>query len=121
MERSMFRSFVTACTVVILASLGSLIQANAGQPPEGAGSNDAITAANAKVPLREAIAAAEQQLQGKAVRADFETERGSPGEYEIEVVAGAKVFLVRVDADKGTVIATKEDKTDGDRDDKDVD
>ncbi|MBS0220917.1 MAG: PepSY domain-containing protein [Proteobacteria bacterium] len=79
------------------------------------------TAASAKIPLRDAIATAEQHLQGKAVRADFETENGSPGEYEIKVVAGAKVFDVRIDADKGTVIATKEHKADSDDDDKEAD
>jgi hypothetical protein len=36
----------------------------------------------------------------------------------VEVVSGAKVIHVKVDADKGTVISSAEDKTDRD-DDKD--
>jgi uncharacterized membrane protein YkoI len=34
----------------------------------------------------------------------------------VEVVSGAKVFDVRVDADKGTVISSAEDKADHDDD-----
>ena len=105
---------------MILASLGAVVQAKTGKP-EAAEQNEMATAASAKVPLRDAIAAAEQHLQGKAVRADFESENGSPGEYKIEVVAGTKVFDVRVDADKGTVITAKEDNADGDDDEKEAD
>lgn len=36
--------------------------------------------------------------------------------YDVEVVSGAKVFDVKVDADKGTVISAAEDKADRDDD-----
>ena len=36
---------------------------------------------------------------------------------DVGVVSGAKVFGVRVDADKGTVISSVEDKADRDDDD----
>lgn len=36
--------------------------------------------------------------------------------YEVEVVSGAKVFDVKIDADKGTVISSAEDKADRDND-----
>lgn len=37
--------------------------------------------------------------------------------YDVEVVSGIKVLDVRVDADKGTIISSVEDR--GDRDDDD--
>lgn len=76
------------------------------------------TAASARVPLRDAIATAEQHLQGKGMRAAFEAENGSQGEYKIEVVAGVKVFDVRIDADNGTVITAQENKADSDDEEK---
>ena len=36
--------------------------------------------------------------------------------YDVEVVSGAKVFDVKVDADKGTVISSAEDEMDRDDD-----
>ena len=77
--------------------------------------NDAIPIANAKVPLAQAVTAAEQHANGKATRAEYE--RSKQGwVYDVEVVSGAKVFDVKVDADKGTVISSAEDKADRDDD-----
>ncbi|HOV18894.1 PepSY domain-containing protein [Ottowia sp.] len=76
-----------------------------------AAENDALAAANAKVSLTQAISVAEQHAAGKATKAEFERSKQGPV-YEVEVVSGAKVFDVKVDADKGTVIASREDKVD---------
>ena len=73
--------------------------------------NDALAAASAKVSLTPAISVAEQHAAGKATKAEFE--RGKQGPlYEVEVVSGSKVFDVRVDAEQGTVLASREDKLD---------
>jgi uncharacterized membrane protein YkoI len=76
--------------------------------------NDAMAIANAKVSMVQAVAAAEQHVSGKASRAEFEKTK-TGWAYDIEVVSANKVFDVKVDGDKGTVIASTEDK--GDRDD----
>lgn len=73
--------------------------------------NDALAAANARVSLTQAITAAEQHAAGKATKAEFEYGQQGPI-YEVEVVSGSKVFDVRVDADKGAVISSREDKLD---------
>ena len=66
-------------------------------------------------PLAQAVTAAEQHANGKAIRAEYE--QSKPGwVYDVEVVSGAKVFDVKVDADKGTVISSVEDKADRDDD-----
>ena len=86
--------------------------------------NDALAIEQAKIPIAQAISIAEKQHNGKASQAEFEhTKKGAI--YEVEVVAGAKVFDVKVDADKGTILSSAEDTVDrhegrdDDHDDKD--
>lgn len=76
--------------------------------------NDAMAISKAKIPMTHAIAAAEQHAHGKASRAEYEQTK-TGWAYDIEVVSGTKVFDVKVDGDKGTVLSSTEDK--GDRDD----
>ena len=59
-----------------------------------------------------AIAIAEQQADGKATRAEYEQTK-TGWAYGVEIVSGTKVFDLRIDADKGTVISSAEDKSDG--------
>lgn len=82
---------------------------------QGGLENDAFAITKAKIPLAQAVTAAEQHANGKASRAEYEnTKQGWV--YDVEVVSGAKVFDVKVDADKGTVITSTEDKNDRDDD-----
>lgn len=77
--------------------------------------NDASAITKAKIPMAQAITTAEQHTNGKASRA--ECENSIQGRvYDVEVVSGTKVFDVRVDADKGTIISSIEDKADHDDD-----
>ena len=82
---------------------------------KGNAENDALTIANARIPLTQAVTVAEQHANGKASRAEYEHSKQG-WVYDVEVVAGARVFDVRVDADKGTVISSAEDKADHDDD-----
>ena len=63
----------------------------------------------AKIPLTQAVAVAEQHAKGKASRAEYENSKQGRV-YDVEVMSGQKVFYVRVDADKGTVISSAADK-----------
>lgn len=86
------------------------------------GDNDALAVARAPVSLIQAVTAAEQSLGGKASRAEYEQDDKRQGyHYDIEVVNGAKVYDVRVDAASGKVISSVEDRADkdGDKDDND--
>ncbi len=95
--------------VVALATVGTA--AYAAQSME----NDAMAIAKAKIPLAQAVTTAEQHANGKAARAEYEKSKQG-WVYDVEVVSGAKVFDVKVDADKGTVISSAEDKADRDDD-----
>ena len=77
--------------------------------------NDATAINQAKIPLAQAISIAEQHVNGKAARAEYENSaRGWV--YDVEVVSGLKVFDVKIDADKGTVVSSAEDTADRDDD-----
>ncbi|MBK7313865.1 PepSY domain-containing protein [Candidatus Aalborgicola defluviihabitans] len=77
--------------------------------------NDAIAINKAKISLVQAVTVAEQHTNGKASQAEFENSKQG-WVYDVEIVSGAKVFDVRVDADKGTVISSAKDKADRDDD-----
>lgn len=100
---------MSSCIKPILAAF--LVAGTAATVFAAGAENDALAAANAKVSLTQAITAAEQHAAGKATKAEFEHGKQGPV-YEVEVVSGSKVFDVRVDADKGSVISSREDKLD---------
>lgn len=94
---------------ITIAALGSVTYAANGNTE-----NDALAINKAPTTLSQAIAAAEKHVNGKAARAEYEhTRKGWV--YEVEVVAGTKVFDVIVDPEKGTVTSSTEDKVDHER------
>jgi uncharacterized membrane protein YkoI len=99
--------YLIAITALSATAIGTAFAAKSME-------NDAMAISNAKIPMVQAIAAAEQHANGKASRAEYEQTK-TGWAYDIEIVSGAKVFDVKVDGDKGTVISSTEDK--GDRDD----
>lgn len=82
---------------------------------KGGMENDTLAITKAQIPLTQAVNVAEQHANGKASRAEYENSKQG-WVYDVEVVSGAKVFDVRIDADKGTVISSAEDKADHDDD-----
>ena len=83
-------------------------------PSALAAANDAQSIERAKIPLAQAVTTAEQHAQGKAAHAEFEHTRKYGWIYAVEVVSASKVFDVKVDAEKGTVVSSVEDKLDHD-------
>lgn len=69
---------------------------------------DAAALAQAKVSLAQAIAAAEQHANGKAVRAELEDENGT-FVYGVEVINGTKVTDVKVDIRDGRILSAQAD------------
>ena len=96
--------FLTAAIV----SAGTVVYA-----AQGSMEDDALSIAKVKISLAQAVIMAEQHANGKASRAEYEKSKQG-WIYDVEVVSGAKVFDVKVDADKGTVISSAEDKADRD-------
>ena len=106
----MYRYSKFSLLAVAIAAAGTVVYAATGSKD-----NDAISIVNAKIPLAQAVTVAEQHVNGKATRAEFENSKQG-WVYDVEVVSAAKVFDVKVDADKGTVISSAEDKADRDDD-----
>lgn len=73
--------------------------------------DDALAVSQAKFTLAQAVTTAEQHVQGRASRAEYERNNGVWA-YDVEVVSGQKVFDVKVDANTGAVLASNEDKGD---------
>ncbi len=73
--------------------------------------NDALGIADAKTSLIQAVTAAEQQVGGKASRAEYARHQDQ-WVFDIEVVNGTKVMDVTVDPASGKVLATSEDQAD---------
>ena len=105
----MFRHTKLVVIAIVLASVGTI--AYAANNVE----NEALAIANAKIPMTQAITIAEQHVKGKAARAEYEHSK-TGWVYDVEVVSGAKVFDVRVDASTGAIISSVEDKADHDDD-----
>ena len=94
----------------VIAAAGTVAYA-----AQGGIENDAMAIIKAKIPLAQAVATAEQHAHGKASRAEYENSKQG-WVYDVEVVSGSKVFDVKIDADKGTVISSAEDTADHDDD-----
>jgi uncharacterized membrane protein YkoI len=94
-------------SMVVVIALGAGAAAFAAQN----GENDALAIRNAKLSLVDAVGIAQRHASGQASRAAFEHSKQG-WIYDVEVVSGRKVFDVRVDATKGTVLSSSEDKAD---------
>lgn len=92
--------------LISATTIGSAFAARSGE-------NDGLAIRAATVPLAQAVLTAEQHVQGRAAKAEYEkTKLGWV--YDVEVISGNKVFDVKIDAVKGTVIASTEDRLDRD-------
>ena len=109
----MSRSMPMLCAAAVLFSASALARTAA------VSADRAVAVPYAAISLDAAVAAAEKYAHGNAIGADYEKQRDGQWVYEIEVRSGPKVLDVKVDAEKGTVIASTEGKADaGNRDDK---
>jgi uncharacterized membrane protein YkoI len=89
---------------VIVGVIGTAIAARADQ-------EDLRLFSEAKVMLTQAIATAEQHLDGRAIGAKLDDDSFKPA-YEVTVVKDNRVFDVYVDAVTNAVISSREDMDD---------
>lgn len=103
----MYKTIKFAILAAAITTLGGA--AFAATPSE----NDAMAINQSWVSIAQAISAAEKKHGGKATKAELE--HGKQGLiYEVEVVVGAKIFDVKVDAGNGSILSSTEDKPDHD-------
>lgn len=77
------------------------------------GENDALAVTSAKISLAQAATSAEKQVGGKAARAEYESYKGK-SIFDVEVVKGADVMTVKVDATNGNILSVETDELDRD-------
>ena len=111
----MRRSTLMLCAAAVLVSASALARTAA------VAANRAVAVPYTAISLDAAIAAAEKYAHGNAIGADYEKQQDGQWVYEIEVRSGPKVFDVKVDAEKGTIIASTESKADADDRDEQAD
>lgn len=100
-----------AIAVLLITGAAGVALASAGKDDE---SQEVRAVAQAKVSMTDAIRTAEQQAGGRAVDASFDDESGH-ALYEVEVLNGATVHNVYVDAQTGKVAkVTQGDQGDND-------
>ncbi|MFB9266573.1 PepSY domain-containing protein [Bradyrhizobium erythrophlei] len=104
----MLRVLTFAGSTILLINSAALAE------PSRKDTNDAGPVASARISLETAVSIAEKHASGKAARVEFERQREGAWIYDVEVRAGSTVMDVKVDAEKGTVIASTVDPTDAD-------
>lgn len=93
------------------AALITVVAFAATRQPEHDDDYAALTAA--KVTLTQAITAAEQHVQGRAIKAELDNENGKLV-YEVEVVKQNMATDVKVDSADGRIVSAKADPRDED-------
>jgi uncharacterized membrane protein YkoI len=73
----------------------------------------------AKVSMVDAINAAQQHSQGRAIRAEYEQQKDGKWAYEIKVASGTALTEVKIDANDGAVVSTRDAKQRGQEEDDD--
>jgi uncharacterized membrane protein YkoI len=114
----MVRSNIILTFTLALITLAGAGAALAGENDQQSELN-AVT--NAKTSLSQAIAAAEQEIGGKAIETGLENQDGVMA-YEIKIAKGNTLQRVLVDADSGKitkVMAADDDHENGEHEDQD--
>ena len=107
----MNRRYIYAALGAGLIAAGAFAYAENNESREDEPQTDAVPVTTASVSLLQAVQTAEQRAAGKARQAEY-THCRQGWVYDVEIVSGAKVFDVRVDANSGAVISAVEDKPD---------
>ena len=86
------------------------------------GSSEAVSAMQSKISLTQAISIAKKNTKGDLVSAEFDYEEeddddkkskgAATSEYEVEFISNGSAYEVKVDANTGKVIKTKQEKLD---------
>ena len=111
----------SAIIALTIAGVGATaIAAPASNIKAVTGSSEAVSAMQSKISLTQAIDIAKQNAKGDLVSAQFDHEdddddknKGAvTGEYEVEFVANGTSYEVKIDANTGKVLKTKQETLD---------
>ena len=108
------KSMIVALTV---AGIGATaIAAPVANNKAVASSSEALSAMQSKISLTQAINIAKQNAKGDLVSAEFDYDddgkNKDAGKYEVEFVSNGTSYEVKIDANTGKVLKTKQEKLD---------
>ena len=108
------KSMIVALTV---AGIGATaIAAPVANTKAVASSSEALSAMQSKISLTQAINIAKQNAKGDLVSAEFDYDddgkNKGTGKYEVEFVSNGTSYEVKIDANTGKVLKTKQEKLD---------
>lgn len=107
------KSMIVACTVAGVGIGVTAIAAPIISTKAGISSSETISAMQSKVSLTQAINIAKQNAKGDIVSAEFDyDDDDATGKYEIELVGNETSYEVKIDANTGQVLKTKQEKLD---------
>ncbi len=77
--------------------------------------SEAVAAAQSKISLEQAIVIGQKTVKGDLVSVEFDQNGYSAGgKYKVKFIANSTEYKVRIDADTGKVLSTKQEKLDKD-------
>lgn len=77
--------------------------------------SEAVAAAQSKISLEQAIVIGQRTVKGDLVSAEFDQNGYSAGgKYKVKFIANSTEYKVRIDADTGKVLSSKQEKLDKD-------
>jgi uncharacterized membrane protein YkoI len=96
MEQNMSRATVLLPLTLILGASCANAEPPKALPP------------SAKFSMLDAINAAQQHSQGKAIHAEYEQQKDGKWVYEIKVANGTTLTEVKIDTNDGAVVSTRD-------------
>ncbi len=121
------KSMIVALTIAGVGATAIAAPLASSTNKTATSSNEAVSAMQSKISLTQAIDIAKQNAKGDLVSAQFDhedesddenenenekSESASTGEYEVEFVANGTSYEVKIDANTGKVLKTKQETLD---------
>lgn len=95
---------------VIGSAFAVLLLAGGATGVRAAENSEFQALARAKLSLTQAIERGERESDGKAIRAEFETDGSDRARYEVKILGRDKLVTYTLDADTGKVLETDNDR-----------
>ena len=107
-------STLSKSIVLVLSIAGISTAAIAvGQTVNNTQVSEAVAAAQSKISLEQAVVIAKKAVKGDVISADFDqNDHSASGNYEVNIVANNTEYEVKIDANSGKVLSSKQEKLD---------
>lgn len=110
---STFSKSIVMAVAIAGAGTATMVASQAATPKGQV--SEAVAALQSKVSLQQAIAIGNKTVKGDLVSVEFDqNDYSAGGKYEIKTVASNTEYKIKIDADTGKVLSTKQERLDVD-------